>query len=161
MRSSIWIGRTLAMATLAMAVATPAYAQDKKQSTAERAGDIATQPARDVGAVKTKVPPILQKAAASPYSLSGLSKCTSIANEFDNLSEQLGEDFGGSKRKSRKIKVTGDTVAGLIVPFRGLVREVSGAASAQRELNAAVDAGYARRGFLRGVYQSRGCKPAL
>jgi len=158
MRSSLWIG--LALATL---VAGPAFAQDKQQSTAERAGDIAEQPAKDVGAVKTKIPPVLQQAAAAPYSLSGLSKCARIADAFDELGEALGPDFvqGVDRKKSRKVKVTGDTVAGLIVPFRGLVREVSGAASAQRELNAAVDAGFARRGFLRGVYQTRGCKPAL
>jgi hypothetical protein len=158
MRSSLWIG--LALAAL---VASPAFAQDKQQSTAERAGDIAEQPAKDVGAVKTKIPPVLQQAAAAPYSLSGLSKCARIADAFDELGEALGPDFvqGVDRKKSRKVKVTGDTVAGLIVPFRGLVREVSGAASAQRELNAAVDAGFARRGFLRGVYQTRGCKPAL
>lgn len=158
MRSSLWIG--LALAAL---VASPALAQDKQQSTAERAGDIAEQPAKDVGAVKTKIPPVLQQAAAAPYSLSGLSKCARIADAFDELGEALGPDFvqGVDRKKSRKVKVTGDTVAGLIVPFRGLVREVSGAASAQRELNAAVDAGFARRGFLRGVYQTRGCKPAL
>jgi len=158
MRSSLWIG--LALAAL---VTSPAFAQDKQQSTAERAGDIAEQPAKDVGAVKTKIPPVLQQAAAAPYSLSGLSKCARIADAFDELGEALGPDFvqGVDRKKSRKVKVTGDTVAGLIVPFRGLVREVSGAASAQRELNAAVDAGFARRGFLRGVYQTRGCKPAL
>jgi len=158
MRSSLWIG--LALAAL---VTSPAFAQDKQQSTAERAGDIAEQPAKDVGAVKTKIPPVLQQAAAAPYSLSGLSKCARIADAFDELGEALGPDFvqGVGRKKSRKVKVTGDTVAGLIVPFRGLVREVSGAASAQRELNAAVDAGFARRGFLRGVYQTRGCKPAL
>lgn len=158
MRSSLWIW--LALATL---VASPVFAQDKQQSTAERAGDIAEQPAKDVGAVKTKIPPVLQQAAAAPYSLSGLSKCARIADAFDELGEALGPDFvqGVDRKKSRKVKVTGDTVAGLIVPFRGLVREVSGAASAQRELNAAVDAGFARRGFLRGVYQTRGCKPAL
>lgn len=113
--------------------------------------------------VKTKIPPVLQNAAAAPYSLSGLSKCTRIAAAFDALGEALGPDFVGGvdRKKSRKVKVTGDTVAGLIVPFRGIVREVSGAASAQRALNAAVDAGFARRGFLRGVYQTRGCKPAL
>jgi hypothetical protein len=27
-------------------------------------------------------------------------------------------------------------------------------------MNVAIDAGYARRGFLRGVYTQRGCKPA-
>jgi hypothetical protein len=82
---------------------------------------------------------------------------------MNELNGELGPDFvgGTDRKKSRKMKVSGDTVAGLIVPFRGLVREVSGAASAQRELNVAIDAGFARRGYLRGVYQSRGCKPAL
>ena len=158
MRSSLWIGMAVAMFA-----AGPAFAQDKQQSTGDRAGEIAEQPAKDVGVVKTKIPPVLQNAAAAPYSLSGLSKYTRIAAAFDALGEALGPDFVGGvdRKKSRKVKVTGDTVAGLIVPFRGIVREVSGAASAQRALNAAVDAGFARRGFLRGVYQTRGCKPAL
>lgn len=148
---------------LAMTIAAPAFAQDKQETTAERAGDIATQPARDVGAVKTKVPPVLREAAADPYSLDGLSKCGAIRAEIADLSGALGPDYEGGvdRKKSRKIKVTGDTVAGLIVPFRGIVREVSGAASAQRELNAAIDAGLARRGFLRGTYQARRCKPSL
>jgi hypothetical protein len=158
MRSSLWIG--LAGAAL---VTSPALAQDKPQSTTQAAGDIAAQPARDVGVVKTRIPPVLRQAAAAPYSLAGLSRCASIADAFDDLSAALGPDFvtGSDRRKSRKVKVTGDTVAGLILPFRGIVREVSGAASAQRELLAAASAGFARRGFLRGVYQSRGCKPAL
>jgi len=148
---------------LAMAVAAPAYAQDKKESTTEKAGEIATQPAKDVGAVKTKIPPVLENAAADPYSLDGLGKCGAIKTAIADLSEALGPDYEGSvdRKKSRKFKVTGGTVAGLIVPFRGVVREVSGAASAQRELNAATDAGFARRGFLRGVYETRKCKPAL
>ena len=149
---------------LAVAAASPAYAQDRKQqTTTEKAGDIATQPARGVGAVKTKVPPVLQEAADDPYSLDGLSKCGDIRAAITDLSGALGPDYEGSvdRKKSRKIKVTGNTVAGLIVPFRGVVREVSGAASAQRELNAATDAGFARRGFLRGTYEARRCKPAL
>ncbi|NYT41324.1 hypothetical protein HZY97_11185 [Sphingomonas sp. R-74633] len=158
MRSSLWIG--LAVAAL---ISSPALAQDKHQSTTQAAGDIAEQPAKDVGVVKTRIPPVLQRAAAAPYSLDGLSKCTGIAAAFDDLSDALGPDFvaGADRKKSRKVKVNGDTVAGLIVPFRGVVREVSGAAAAQRELLAAASAGFARRGFLRGVYQSRSCKPAL
>lgn len=158
MRSSLWIG--LAAASLA---AGPALAQEKPQSTTKQAEDIATQPAKDVGVVKTKIPPVLERAAENPYGLSGLAKCARIRAAFNELGTALGPDFAADSdpRKSRKLKITGDTVAGLIVPFRGLVREVSGAASAQRELEAAIAAGFARRGFLRGVYQTRGCKPAL
>ena len=45
-----------------------------------------------------------------------------------------------------------------LIPFRGIVREVSGAAPAERRLAAAIDAGFARRGFLRGVLSARGCR---
>lgn len=44
-----------------------------------------------------------------------------------------------------------------LIPFRTFVREVTGAAPAQRRFQAAVDLGYARRGFLRAVYRLRNC----
>ena len=52
----------------------------------------------------------------------------------------------------------GRTVVNSLIPFRGLVREISGAAPAERRLNAAIQASFARRGFLRGVATGRGCK---
>ncbi|MEE3154506.1 MAG: hypothetical protein VX309_03150, partial [Pseudomonadota bacterium] len=52
----------------------------------------------------------------------------------------------------------GKTIVNSIIPFRGLVREITGAAPAQRRLNTAIDAGFARRGFLRGAAISRGCR---
>lgn len=142
--------------------ALPASAQ-QKQTDMQKAGDIAAQPGRDVGVVKTKFPPVLQTAARNPYSLSGLNRCNQIADAVDELDAVLGPDFvaGSPVRQKHKFKVTGDTVAGLIVPFRGIVREVTGAASATRDLNRAISAGMARRGFLRGVYQTRRCRPAL
>jgi hypothetical protein len=42
-----------------------------------------------------------------------------------------------------------------------VVREISGAAAADRELAAATQAGFARRGFLRGVHQTRGCSDVM
>jgi len=150
------------LALLCLAFAAPADAQ-QNQTDLQKAGDIAAQPGRDVGAVRTKIPPLLEAAARNPYGLSNLRRCDQIADAVDDLDAVLGPDFvaGSPVRQKRKFKVTGDTVAGLIVPFRGIVREVSGAASAQRDLNRAVSAGMARRGFLRGVYQTRRCKPAL
>jgi hypothetical protein len=131
-----------------------------------RAGEIATQPVRDVGIAKPEIPPVLQLATADPYSLHGLKRCADLAGVIAALNEALGPDFGTapSARESRVAKLAeagGKTVVNSILPFRGLVREVSGAAPAERRKNAAIDAGYARRGFLRGVYQTRRCKPAL
>ena len=49
------------------------------------------------------------------------------------------------------------TVVSSFIPFRGLIREVSGANDHDRKVRAAIQAGIARRGFLKGVGQSKGC----
>jgi hypothetical protein len=125
--------------------------------------NIGTQPARDVGIMKRQVPPILVKAQNDPYSLKGLKTCKQLSGELTELNEVLGADYvvGNEVKENRAGKLAeagGKTVINSIIPFRGLVREVTGAAPADRRLNAALDAGYARRGFLRGVHANRGCK---
>jgi hypothetical protein len=153
-------------------LAQPSFGQSQKSGqdqpdrfgkTAKTAGTIASQPARDVGAAKTTTPPVLQKAIQSPYSLTGLRTCTQLRAAMTELSAALGPDFtaGASVNEDRASKIAeagGKTVVNALIPFRGLVREVSGAAPAQRRLNAAIDAGYARRGFLRGVATQRKCR---
>jgi len=130
--------------------------------TVKRGGEIVSQPARDVGAAPTKIPPVLLAAYADPYGLTGLGSCRKLRQEIDNLTGALGPDF--TIRKERKenragklAEAGGKTIVNAFIPFRGLVREISGAAPAQRRLNAAIDAGFARRGFLRGVAYSRKC----
>lgn len=125
--------------------------------------DIGTQPVRDVGIMKRQVPPILGKAQNDPYSLKGLKTCKQLATELADLNAVLGDDFvvGNEVKENRAGKLAeagGKTVINSIIPFRSLVREVTGAAPADRRLNAALDAGYARRGFLRGVQANRGCR---
>jgi hypothetical protein len=125
--------------------------------------EIVSQPARDVGASRSEIPPVLAKASNDPYSLNGLKTCKAISSEVQALNQVLGPDFerGDKYQENRMAKLAqagGKTVINSIIPFRGLVREVSGAAPADRRLAAAVDAGYARRGFLHGVHASRRCK---
>jgi hypothetical protein len=125
--------------------------------------DIGTQPARDVGIMKRQVPPILVKAQNDPYSLKGLRTCKQLAAEITSLNAVLGPDYvvGNEVHENKAGKLAeagGKTVVNTIIPFRGLVRERTGAAPADRRLNAALDAGYARRGFLRGVHVKQGCR---
>ena len=132
----------------------------------DRATEIVTQPARDVGMNNAKIPPVLVSAAEDAYSLAGLKTCKQLGAAFEALNEALGPDFatGGKYQENRMAKLAeagGKTVVNSILPFRGLVREVSGAAPADRRLRAAVEAGYARRGYLRGVYVTRRCRPQL
>ena len=125
--------------------------------------DIGTQPVRDVGIMKRQVPPILVKAQNDPYTLKGLKTCKQLAAEVTSLNAVLGPDYvvGNEVKENRAGKLAeagGKTVVNTIIPFRGLVRELTGAAPADRRLNAALDAGYARRGFLRGVHAKQGCR---
>jgi hypothetical protein len=129
----------------------------------KKATDIGSQPVRDVGMSKREIPPILEKAFNDPYSLKGLKTCVSLANEVKTLNEVLGPDYvvGNEYTENRGGKLAeagGKAIINSIIPFRGLVREVSGAAPADRHMNAVVDAGLARRGFLRGVHLKQGCK---
>lgn len=148
---------------LLLIAAQPSDQPDKLGDTVKRGSEIVIQPAKDVGAEKIKIPPVLERARDDPYSLDGLRTCAQIGAETDALSEALGPDFsvGSEKRENtagRLAEAGGKTIVNAIIPFRGLIREISGAGPAQRRLEAAVDAGFARRGFLRGVALTRRCK---
>ena len=135
----------------------------KLHQSLQTGGRIAAQPVHDVDASRTKIPPVLEAASADPYSLAGARTCAQIARSVAALTEALGPDFasGSAKKENKAGKLAeagGKTIVNAIIPFRGLVREISGAAPAQRRLNDAVDAGLARRGFLRGLQSARRCK---
>ncbi len=143
----------------------PAQPSDNKaQATAEKAAEIATQPVRDVGIAKPEIPPALVRAVHNPYDLTGLQNCRQLAAAITELSEALGPDYllSGEDKENRAGKLAeagGQTIVNALIPFRGLVREMTGAAAAKRRYDDAVDAGYARRGFLRGVHSTRRCPP--
>lgn len=136
------------------------------QEAGERTGEIMTQPVRDVGLAKSEIPPPLVAAVEAPYSLKGIKTCRQISAAVQELNLVLGDDFaGGEPRKENRAgklaEAGGKTVVNSLIPYRSLVREISGAAPAQRRREAAIDAGYARRGFLRGVHQTRKCRTSL
>lgn len=140
--------------------------EGRLQSMGKSAGRIASQPARDVGVARTGIPIPLQKAWDAPYSLKGIRTCRDISRAFHELTDVIGPDFkaGEVKKENKAGKLAeagGKTIVNSIIPFRGLVREVTGAAPAQRRLERAIAAGYARRGFLRGVHQTRRCRTTL
>ncbi len=149
----------------AVLAAAPAFAQDeseKEDKTAQKAGEIVTQPARDVGIEKTKIPEVLARAVEQPYAPAGKG-CRAVIDQIAELNAVLGPDFdANSKANENKFgnlaAAGGAAIVNSIIPFRGLVREVSGAAGAERRLQAAVNGGVARRGYLRGLAVSRGCK---
>lgn len=140
----------------------PAGPGDSKLKSAEQ---IVSQPAKDVGVQKVEIPAVLVSARENTYDLTGLKTCGQLREAVAELDQVLGPDFDVAEAKdedrtTRLVEAGGRTVVNTLIPFRGVVRELSGAAPAERNLNLAISAGYARRGFLRGVQQKQGCRGA-
>ncbi|NNM78257.1 hypothetical protein HJG53_15295 [Sphingomonas sp. ID1715] len=148
----------LLLCTALLAWAAPALAQ----SADKVAQDAAMTPAEDVNLKKRDIPPVLLSAADDPYSREATRNCGQLNTALAELDAVLGPDFDSGTERKNGLTTTSvaKSIVGSFIPFRGVIREVSGAAGAQRRYDAAVDAGIARRGYLRGVARMRGCKPA-
>jgi len=125
-----------------------------------------TSPLRDVNLIKTDIPPILVQAVNNPYARSGQRGCAALRKDIGDLNEVLGDDFDersperGSDGNDRKTAygVVASVVSD-VIPMRSWIRKLSGAERRDREVQEAIAAGIARRSYLKGVGQARGCKP--
>jgi hypothetical protein len=149
------------LSTAALAVSATAYAQQgaPEDSTIKDTANQVTEPFDG-----KEAPPKLLAIQDDPYSLEGLGKCSAIIREVTELNEVLGPDVNetvdkdrAKKREETAGRVAG-SLAGSVIPFRGLIGEVTGANAERRRYAAAVYAGTVRRGFLKGVGLQRGCK---
>ena len=136
-------------------------------------GDAFTAPLEDLNLKRKNIPDILIKAISKPYDLSGLDRCEDIAAEVSQLDALLGADFdeppppkdtstmtqkGGRMANNAAVgAVRGATRS--IIPFRGLVRQMTGADAHQKELDTAIQAGKVRRAYLKGVGMNKNCAP--
>lgn len=147
--------------TAILTLAAPAHAQQgaPEDSTIKKTADAVSEPFDG-----KEVPEKLLAIQDAPYSLNGLKKCAAIQREIGELNDVLGADVNemvdknrAKKREETAGRVAG-TVAGSVIPFRGLIGEVTGANAERRRYAMAVYAGTVRRGFLKGVGHERGCK---
>lgn len=127
----------------------------------ETLGGAITQPLRDVSLLREPASPVLAQAMAAPYALPASEVCPAIIREITELDAVLGPDLDKltdqqepSVAAELATSAIGDVVG---LPFRGLVRRMSGAARHDKELADAVLAGMVRRGFLKGVAAPNQC----
>lgn len=159
---SFTIALALSAASLCTAAA-PAYAQTAVAPENVTAEDVVTEPLSDLNINNAAVAPVLVAAQERPYDLSGLRTCRAIQSEVAKLDEALGDDIDVTVELSRDEKrgnVAGTaarTVLSSFIPFRGIIREVSGAAAHDRRWQVTLYAGASRRAFLKGYGQARGC----
>lgn len=121
------------------------------------------QPAKDVNLRKDSIPAKLIAIREHPYDLENMRGCRALENEITQLDKVLGPDISELQEESRTEKreqgvsrVAGAFIGGLI-PFRSVVRELTGANAAKRRFREAIAAGNARRSFLTGVGVTKGC----
>ena len=118
----------------------------------------ATQPLRDLNLVRTKVAEPLQEARQAPYDISDLGTCETLGAEIAELDAVLGPDVDAEAQKNPGMVKTlaASAVSGAVkLPFRGVVRRLTGAEARDRAREQSVMAGMARRAFLKGVALAR------
>lgn len=151
---------------LILLAATPTLARNQNEPdkpVTERSpnmGDAVTTPVSDLNLKKGEIPPLLIAAQERPYHLRGLERCNQIAGAIRELDQLLGDDLDLPQEDGQRVTAgrVAQAAVGSFIPFRGLIREVSGANTHERRMQAAIDAGIARRAFLKGYGQARGCR---
>jgi len=160
------VGRLILASLAALTFMTaPASAQDDEPGRPltnrdPDAMDVATTPMTDLNLRKDEIPQLLIDAQAKPYDLEGLTTCSQIAARVGEFDAVLGDDLDLPQTPGQRISPgrIGQVVVGSFIPFRGLIREVSGANDQRRRVDAAISAGFVRRAFLKGVGQQLGCR---
>ncbi|PZN93262.1 MAG: hypothetical protein DCF31_13230 [Alphaproteobacteria bacterium] len=170
------MSRTVSLFALAalLAVTVPAGAQDQSQpqekprSDIDKVGDtvenIGARPLKDLNIIKAKVAPEIERIMDAPYSLQGIRTCTQFKTAITRLTGVLGPDVDSpqlqkkDKTPAEQALSLGESAAGGIIPFSGVIRRLSGAEARQKYAQAAIYAGSVRRAYLKGTARAKGCK---
>ncbi len=123
-----------------------------------------TQPLRDFGLIRPTIPPELSR-IVDPYAPPMGPGCAWLNYELAGLEAVLGSDASRSDERRRSgTEVVGDAadsaVRGAVsdlIPARGLVRQLSGAEAADREMARAQERGRMRRAYLMGLSHAEDC----
>ena len=121
---------------------------------------VVATPVNDVGLMSIEIPDYLIS-LTNPYADAPLD-CEGLMSEVDSLNQLLGHDLDvpdeeAEAREQRALDATSDTVGSVLIPFRGVVRFISGASANEREAREAYERGLVRRAYLKGLSDERSC----
>jgi hypothetical protein len=142
--------------------------QTTSEANRESVVGAAKAPLRDLNLIRTQVPDVLILALADPYARPKTKKCQELATLIQPLNDALGADLDippteeekSMYRRGRPVALGAMAgVASDVIPFRGVVRQLTGAAKHDEYVQAAIVAGFSRRAYLKGLGEVRGCKP--
>ena len=129
----------------------------------DHAVNAVSQPLKDTNLKRDQIPAKLLIVRDDPYNLENMRGCRALGFELGELDAILGADVNEvelqsvSEKRERSISQIAGGILGGLIPFRGVVRELTGANEAERDYLTALAAGFARRSFLKGVATTRGC----
>lgn len=142
--------------------------------TGDGLADAAMSPLEDFNLKREPIPPLL-KALETPYFPAHDMSCAEIAEAVVRLDEHLGADWDAPDEEAAEedgsraqwaADQTADAALDAVsseargfIPFRGLVREATGAEAHARRIRKAYRLGAEQRAFLKGVGQAQGCLP--
>ncbi|OYX35311.1 MAG: hypothetical protein B7Y99_04155 [Caulobacterales bacterium 32-69-10] len=127
-------------------------------------GAAVTSPLEDLNLKRVDIPEVLQHAVEQPYDVRGLNSCRAVATEIGKLDAALGPDRD-EPAPDRHMTAGSAAVelvragAEMATPYRGWIRKLSGANRHQAKVREAINAGGARRGYLKGVGMRMNCAP--
>ena len=125
-------------------------------------------PAEDLNIRQVPIPEVLQRAVTNPYDMRTMEACDAVSAEVERLDAALGADRDEPPdRDTRTVDEKRDSTAAsalrmgieAVTPYRGVIRHVTGADAYARSVQAAIEAGFARRGFLKGMAVKMNCPP--
>ncbi len=155
-----WSSCASAAVVCSFFVAAPASAQRPVTDETVTVVDVAKTPLEDLNLARDPIPPALQRALREPYRDPGLNHCADIRSEIGDLDAVLGEDMDTAPHTREHRTNVGKIAQGLVgslIPFRGVIRSLSGANSHEREFKEAIAAGLMRRAYLKGMGQAMNC----
>lgn len=123
----------------------------------------AAQPLQDLNLQKTDIPDVLRAALVDPYRPPPRA-CATVVQELAALDAALGPDLDvkpveDDEGAEEFVEGAVRDVATGWIPFRSVVRRMTGAAAHDRKVEAAGIAGSIRRGYLKGYGERAGCRP--
>ncbi|MBL8773500.1 MAG: hypothetical protein JNK30_19095 [Phenylobacterium sp.] len=150
----------------------PVYTPQERMKTSSEVKEssvtgAATTPLRDLGVKKTDIPEVLLQALADPYARPprnyGCNYLIALVRPLDDvLGPDIDRELPGDEDLVTRGKILGvaaDVASSALIPFRGVVRKVTGAEAHDRLVQSAYVAGSVRRAYLKGLGEAKGCNP--
>ncbi|MGB3456767.1 MAG: hypothetical protein WBG08_07565 [Litorimonas sp.] len=153
----------LILSTLALALAACSttngggtFAGDDVQD----ADAVVMTPINDIGLDDIEIPAYLSE-MTDPYA-DAPGNCAASVAEVRKLDELLGSDLDvdedeDERRTQLGLNATSSAIGSVLIPFRGVVRAISGAAANEREARQAYQRGLVRRAYIKGRAETMDC----